>query len=59
MGKEYIPPVGPGSERPKPEPSEYIPPVGEGSKSVAPTGDWRGLPAGLLPQVRPVGKKRK
>lgn len=32
--------------------SDYTPPVGPGSKSLSPTGDWRDLPPGLIPETR-------
>ena len=66
MGEKpkYYPPAGPeqrGPDTVEREPRPYIPPVGPGSKSVAPSGDHRDLPSGLVqeiskPRQRPSNK---
>lgn len=55
MREKYRPPTGPDSnEISNKEPKEYIPPVGPDSKSLPPSGSFRELPAGLLPEIHKV-----
>ena len=58
MSEKYRPPAGPDSNpETKSHTKEYVPPVGAGSKSVKPSGDFRELPVGLLPEITQVKDK--